>query len=173
MLLKKFSLALGPFCSYPSSQGLASSSSTTSMSKELCSSLDDLGGRPHYLGLVPLILRVQQLSFMIRYKGSLLHQPCERFSVGFQDLDLKIVGKILVCSFPSMGVHKVLVECRLCSRLLTFTVEFCNMLFGSTMHIFCRFAIVAGTFQEGGDITWPSSLKAAQARDANLDNKNI
>ena len=85
MLLKKSSLALGP-CSHridPSSQGVASSSSTYLL-EQLCSSLNYLSCCPYYLGLVPLILRVKQLPLMTRNKCSLPTNLVKGFLYAFR-----------------------------------------------------------------------------------------
>ena len=123
LLFKKISsLPLGP-CSLTSSQGLASSSST-SLLQYICSTLEHSCCRPHQLRLMPLIFRIQQLPFVTGYKGSLLDQPCKRFLVCLKNLDFKIIRKVLVSRFSTMCVDKVLVKCRLCSDFLTFAVEF-------------------------------------------------
>ena len=143
--------------SYPSSQGLDSSSSSSM--ENLSSSLDNPSCCPQDLCLMPFILRVQQLPSVAGDVSSLLHQPCKWFSVGFQNLDFKIIWKILFRGLSTMWVNEVLVECRFPSYLLAFAVEFCNVLFGSAVHVLCWFSIVAGTFK----IRWFSSPEAAQS----------
>ena len=107
--LKNSSLALGP-ASYPSSQGLASSTSSL-LQQQLSSSLNNLCSCPDQLGLMPLVFGVQQLPPVTSDVSALLHQPCERFFVCFQYLDLIIIREMLVIRFPAMCVYQVLVKC--------------------------------------------------------------
>ena len=92
--------------------------------------------------------------------GSLLHQPCERFFVSLQNLDLKVIREVLFISFSAMWVYQVLVKCWFRSRLLTFAVEFANVLFWPAVHVLCRFSIVARTVKESCYIGWSFSSRA-------------
>ena len=90
------------YCCFSSSSCSACLPSTTLLSKTLCSSLHDSGGRPDQLRLVPLTLGVEELSLVAGYISAFLHTHGERFSISFQDAHLKIVGKSLIFILSSM-----------------------------------------------------------------------
>ena len=102
LFLKNLLLALGP-ASYSSTQGLVTSSSSTSL-EHFSSSLDHMCGCPHQLRLMPLIFGIEQLSLVAGDVGSLFNKPREWFLICPQDCDFKIVGKIQVIGFSSVCV---------------------------------------------------------------------
>ena len=58
---------------------MASTASYLLRSHVIGASLDDLGCRPHNFCLMPLTLRIEQLSVVAGDERSLLYKPCERF----------------------------------------------------------------------------------------------
>ena len=88
-----------------------------------------------------------------------LNQHCEGLLVGFEDLDLEVVGEGQIVRLAPVRVHQVLEEGRLGSDLLGLAVELANVLLRPAVHVLSSLAIVAGTF-EVGDVGWPSSPQA-------------
>ena len=135
----------------PGSASLGSVSTSTSslLMKHLCSSLDHSCCRPHQLGLMPFVFGVQELSLVTWNKSPLLHQPCQRFSVGFQNCEFEIVWKVFVVSLPPVRVDQMLIKSRFGSDLFAFAVELGDVLFArhgnacfslilrNNMHIWC------------------------------------
>ena len=68
------------------------------------------GGGPYDLGLVPLVLGVQQLPLMIGYEGPLLDKHCEGLLISFENLDFKIIRKGLVVRLAPMKVLQMLLK---------------------------------------------------------------
>ena len=165
-LITSFSLHFFYSSLYSTTSSCSSESHSASsllLSEEIGASLDHLSGCSNDFGLVPLTFRVQELALMVRDERPFLHQHRKRLLVCFQYLYFKVIWEVLAVGLSTMRIHQMFEECWFCSYLFTFAVEFWDVFFCSTVHVFRRLTIVAGTRQKVWDVCWSSSLQAENA----------